>query len=78
MKRGVGCEMFCFKSCMRCHSQTVSLVASVEATYSALVDDWEMELCNLDDQEMGPPVSKNMAPDTDHCVSGSMAYLESV
>ena len=65
MKRGVGWVMSCLRSCMRWHSQM--------ASFTALVEGWEMLDCSLEDQEMGLPVSRKMAPDMEWHVTGSMA-----
>ena len=64
-KGGCTMTMSCLRSCMRQCSQMASFAASVE--------DWEMLDCSLEDQEMGLPVSRKMAPDTEQHVTGSMA-----
>ena len=43
-----------------------SLAASEDVTYSASVEDWETEDCNLEHQEMGPPASKKIEPEIEH------------
>ena len=48
-------------------------MASEDATYSASVEDWETDNCNLEHQEMGPPASKKMEPEMEQWLSGSMA-----
>lgn len=50
-----------------------SLAASAEATYSVSVEDCKTEDCNLECQEIGPPTSKNIEPEIEHQLSGSMA-----
>jgi len=50
-----------------------SFAASVDATYLAPVEDCETLACSFNLQEMGPPVSRKMAPETEQHMLGSMA-----
>ena len=43
------------------------------ASFTALVEDWGTLDYSLEDQEMGPPASRKMAPDMEWHVTGSMA-----
>ena len=72
MNSGVGIVVSCLRSFMRQRSQMASLAASVEAMYSASVEDWDMLDWSLELQEIGPPARRKIALEMDQRELGSM------